>query len=127
MKTAVIILGHGSRGGGDDSALRRIVEEVRRSGGKIIEYAFLQYSQPSADAALERCIEQGAKEIVIVPFFLQAGVHVMKDVPAFLEKAKGQHPTVEIRMSDPVGTHPLMAKIVADLARGIEKDVRSKE
>ena len=116
MKKAVIILGHGSRGGGNDTALKRIAEELQRSAGEItIEYGFLQYAQPSADAALDRCIAQGVKEIVIVPFFMQAGGHVTRDIPAFLDKARARHPECDIRSTDYVGAHPLMTKIVMDL------------
>ncbi len=116
MKTAVIILGHGSRGGRDDTALRRIAEEVQQSGGgEIVEYAFLQYAQPTAAAALDRCINQGAQKIVIVPFFLQSGAHVTMDVPAFIEKARKQHPLLDIRMTGHVGSNPLMTQIVMDL------------
>ncbi len=117
MKTAVIILGHGSRGGGNDAALKRIVEALRRSSGvDIIEYAFLQYAQPTADAALDRCIRQGANEIVIVPFFMQAGAHVTRDIPDFIRKARTQYPECDIRSTDHVGAHPLMTQIVMDLA-----------
>ena len=85
MKTAVIILGHGSRGNGNDAAIKRVVEAIKMSRSReIVEYAFLQYVQPTPDEALDRCIKQGAKEIVIVPFFMQAGAHVTKDIPDFL-------------------------------------------
>jgi sirohydrochlorin ferrochelatase len=118
MKTAVIILGHGSRGDGNDAAVKRIVAAIRESGaGDIVEYAYLQYVQPTPEEALDRCIQQGAKKIVIVPYFMQAGVHVTMDIPAFLEKAKKQYPTLDIRVTDFVGAHPLMEQIVADLIR----------
>jgi sirohydrochlorin ferrochelatase len=116
MKKAIIILGHGSRGGGDDAALKRIAEELQQSAGEtIIEYAFLQYAQPSADAALDRCIAQGAKKIVIIPLFMQDGGHVTRDVPAFVDKARSLHPECDIRSTDYVGAHPLMTQIVMDL------------
>jgi sirohydrochlorin ferrochelatase len=115
MKKAVIILGHGSRGVGNDTALIRIAENLQRSGAEIIEYAFLQYAQPTADAALDRCITRGAKEIVIVPFFMQEGTHVTRDIPDFLDKARAQHPDCDIRLTDYVGAHPLMTQIVMDL------------
>jgi sirohydrochlorin ferrochelatase len=116
MKKAVIILGHGSRSGGNDPTLKRIAEELQRSAGEtIIEYAFLQYAQPSADVALDRCIKQGAKKIVIIPFFMQAGGHVTRDIPAFLDKARSQHPECDIRSTNYVGVHPLMSRIVMDL------------
>jgi sirohydrochlorin ferrochelatase len=116
MKTAVIILGHGSRGNGNDAAIKRVVEAIKMSRSHdIVEYAFLQYAQPTPDEALDRCLRQGAKEIVIVPFFMQSGVHVTQDIPVFLEKARKQHPAFEIRVTDYVGAHPLMTQIVMDL------------
>mgnify|MGYP001594841876 CR=1 FL=1 len=118
MKTAVIILGHGSRGDGNDAAVKRIAASIRESAGSdIAEYAFLQYAQPTPEDALDRCIRQGAEKIVIIPFFMQAGVHVAKDIPALLEKAKQKHPALDIRVTDYVGAHPLMEQIVADLIR----------
>lgn len=118
MKTAVIILGHGSRGDGNDEAIKQIVAAIRESiSSDIVEYAFLQYAQPTPDEALDRCIRQGAKKIVIIPFFMQSGVHVTKDVPVFLDIAKKQHPKLDIRLTDYVGAHPLMKQIVADLIR----------
>ncbi len=118
MKMAVIILGHGSRGDGNDAAVKRIVASIRESvSSDIVEYAYLQYVQPTPEEAVDQCIQQGAKKIVIVPFFLQAGVHVRRDIPAFLEKAKKQHPTLDFRVTDYVGAHPLMEQIVADLIR----------
>jgi sirohydrochlorin ferrochelatase len=123
MKTAVMIIGHGSRDTGGDSAVKRIVEAIKTSSSsEIVEYAFLQYVQPTPDEALDRCIRQGATKIVIVPFFMQPGVHVTRDIPAFLEKAKKQHPAMDIRVTDYVGAHPLMQRIVIDLVGKTEGD-----
>ncbi len=116
MKTAVIILGHGSRSEGADEAVRRVVAEARKRGShKIVEYAFLQYVDPAPHEALEECIRQGAGKVVIVPFFLQPGAHVTKDLPNFVEKAKRQHPDIAITVTEFVGNHPLMTDIVIDL------------
>ncbi len=117
MKTAVVILGHGSRSGGADQAIKRVAAEIKRAGNfEIVEHAFLQYVRPSPHEALEKCIRQGANKIVIVPFFMQPGAHVTKDIPAFLEKTRKQHPTLDIIMTGFVGDHPLMTDIVLDLA-----------
>jgi len=118
MKTAVIILGHGSRSGGADETVKRVAAEVKKSGGhEIVEYAFLQYVKPALQDALEYCIRQQAKTVVIVPFFMQPGVHVTKDIPAFVEKAKKEHPAIDIKTTDCVGSHTLMAKIVEELVK----------
>ncbi len=116
MKTAVIILGHGSRSGGADETVKRVAAEVKKSGShEIVEYAFLQYVKPAPHDALENCIRQQAKKVVLVPFFMQPGAHVTKDIPAFVEKAKKEHPDIDIKTTDFVGSHNLMAKIVEDL------------
>jgi sirohydrochlorin cobaltochelatase len=109
MKTAVIILGHGSRSGGADETVKRVAAKIQKSGGSE------QYVQPTPREALEHCIRQRAKKIVIVPFFMQPGAHVRRDIPAFVEMAKKEHPDIDIMATDFVGSHPLMGKIVEDL------------
>ena len=117
MKTAVIILGHGSKSRDADEAIRRVAAEVKGLGGyDIVEHAFLQYMQPGLEKALEQCIRQDAQKIVIVPFFMQSGGHVARDIPELAGKARKQYPAIDIVVTDYVGAHPLMAKIVVDLA-----------
>jgi sirohydrochlorin ferrochelatase len=118
MKTAVIILGHGSRSGGADETVKRVVAEVKESGGhEIVEHAFLQYTTPTPQNAIENCIRQQVQKIVIVPYFMQSGAHVTRDIPELVDKARKQHPDLDIVVTDYVGAHPLMAKIVEDLVQ----------
>jgi len=128
VKTAVIILGHGSRNEGADEAIKRITAEVKRAGNFVlVEHAFLQYVQPTLPETLETCIRQGANNIVIVPFFMQAGAHVTRHIPDLVEKAKKRHPGVTIAVTDYAGTHPLMTKIVEDLVRKSDCGMRNAE
>jgi sirohydrochlorin ferrochelatase len=128
VKTAVVILGHGSRSGGADQAIKRIAAEVKRAGNfGIVEHAFLQYVQPTLPETLETCLRQGANNIVIVPFFMQPGAHVTKDIPAFLGKARKQHPNLGIIVTDFVGNHPLMTEIVLDLVKKSDCGMRNAE
>jgi sirohydrochlorin ferrochelatase len=118
VKTAVIILSHGSRSGNADRAIRKVVEELRNIGGRMdVEHAFLQYVPPTLQEVLERCIGKKADRIVIVPFFLQEGTHVIRDIPELVHLARKQNPSVTIVVTDYVGAHPLMARIVEDLVK----------
>ena len=122
MKTAVIILGHGSRSGKADEQIKHVAAEVRKSfGSAIVEHAFLQYAKPGAEEVLEQCIRLGASKVVIVPFFLQPGAHVAKHIPELREKAKKLHPDVDIKVTGFAGSHPLMIDIVLGLLRGDER------
>jgi sirohydrochlorin ferrochelatase len=88
----------------------------------VVEHAFLQYVSPSLQDVLSRCVGQKVDRIVIVPFFLQAGAHVTKDIPELVEKAHKQYPSVDIIVTGYVGAHPLMARIVEDL---VESSIES--
>lgn len=116
MKKAVIILGHGSRAEGAGEALVTLAAMMRGAEGRRrVEHAFLQYAPPALDDAVRRCTDQGASEIVIVPFFVQTGAHVTKDIPARVEELRKRYPAVRFRVTDHVGGHPLMARIVEEL------------
>jgi len=117
VRTAVIILGHGSRNTGSETAVHAVVAEMKKGGHAIVEHAFLQYVSPTLQEALDRCIGQRVGRIVIVPFFLQAGAHVTRDIPALVAEARKAYPGIDIVVTDYVGTHPLMAKIVEELVK----------
>jgi len=118
VKTAVIILGHGSRSKNADTAIRAVVDGIKRvSEFTVVEHAFLQYVPPTPQEVIERCVGQNVDRIVIVPFFLQAGAHVTRDIPELIEKARKRHPEIEIMVTDYVGAHPLMANVVEELVK----------
>jgi len=121
VRTAVIILGHGSRSTGSETALRAVVAAMKKSGHAVVEHAFLQYVSPTPQEVLARCIGQRAERIVIVPFFLQAGAHVIRDIPALVAEARKAHPGIDIVVTNYVGAHPLMAKVVEELVRASDK------
>lgn len=118
MKKAVIILGHGSRHPDADETVRRVAAQVRNiNSNEIVAHAFLQYGKPGPEEVIDQCVKQGAEIVVIVPFFLQSGAHVAKDVPALLEMSRSRYPTLTFTATNPAGSHPLMADIVIDLIR----------
>jgi len=116
VRTAVIILGHGSKNSRADDTIREITATVKRLGAyAVVEHAFLQHTAPSPQDALESCIQQNVDRIVIVPLFMQAGAHVSKDIPSLAEQAKKKYPKIDFIVTDYAGSHPLMAEIVVDL------------
>jgi sirohydrochlorin ferrochelatase len=118
MKTAIIVLGHGSRRQESGEPFADLMTAVRSAGNfEIVEHAFLQYSVPTIDDAVGSCLKRGVGKVVIVPFFVQPGAHVMKDIPELLEKLRRRHPGILFTLTDYVGSHPLMVDIVVDLAK----------
>lgn len=116
MKTAVIILGHGSRRQGAGDPLAGIADAVRATGKYVaVEHGFLQYAPPTLADAAGRCAGQGAERIVIVPFFVQPGNHVTTDIPEQVDALRKRYPGVDFAVTGHVGGHPMMAKIVEEL------------
>jgi sirohydrochlorin ferrochelatase len=121
VRTAVIILFHGSRAEGADETAQRIAADVGRRGNfGVVTAAFLQHVKPDLMEAVHACVRQGAGKIVVVPFFLQMGMHVTADIPVLMERVKKQYPDLPIVTTSAVGSHPLMAEIVVELARELE-------
>lgn len=116
MKTAVIILGHGSRHGGAGDPMAALADAVRPAGGRfLVAHAFLQYAPPTLAEAAASCVAQGAERIVVVPYFVLPGAHVARDIPEEVEALKKSYPGVRFAVTAHVGAHPLMAKIVEEL------------
>ncbi|OGW42228.1 MAG: hypothetical protein A2X57_01420 [Nitrospirae bacterium GWD2_57_8] len=81
----------------------------------MVEPAYLQHAQPGLADAVEAVVRRGAERIVIVPFFMLPGAHVTADIPAHVNSMRARYPAVEFSVTGPVGAHPLMATIVAEL------------
>lgn len=114
-KMAVLLMGHGSRVAEANDALRVIAEQVRQAGGfEIVEVSFRELHEPDIQTGIDRCVEQGAGRILLYPYFLFAGAHVLEDLPDEMEQAKKRYPGLEMTMGQPLGTHPKLGEIVCD-------------
>lgn len=113
MKTAVLLMGHGSRIAEANDALREIAEMVRKQTGcPIVEVAFRELHEPSIQIGIDRCVEQGAQRILLYPYFLFAGAHVLQDLPEEMEEAAKRHEGLEMILGPPLGVHPKLAEVV---------------
>jgi sirohydrochlorin ferrochelatase len=120
VKTAVILLGHGSRAAEGNTALADVAGIINEIGGVEVIPAYLQFCSPSLSESLKKAAADGAGKIIVVPYFLYSGNHVTQDIPEELETLKREHPEVEIIMTDNLGAHRKLAEIVLERIKGIE-------
>jgi sirohydrochlorin ferrochelatase len=119
--TALLLIAHGSRVAEANADLERLAAALRARGPyRVVECSYLELAQPDIAAGAERCVAAGAKRVLLIPYFLSAGVHVTRDLEAARDQLAAQHRTVAFRLADPIGLHPLMAEIV--LQRATEAD-----
>jgi sirohydrochlorin ferrochelatase len=121
MTTALLLIAHGSRRAEANADLLRAVEDLRRRGPyAAVEAAFLELASPSVPDGAAACVAGGARRVILIPYFLAAGVHVRRDLSAFREAFARQYPEVEFRLAEPLGPHPLLLDVVAERAREAE-------
>ena len=112
---AILLIDHGSR----EPAANAVVEEIAaalraRLPGRLVEVAHLELAPPGFAEAVARCVERGARELVVQPFFLAPGRHSAQDVPRLAAEAAKRHPGVSIRVAEPLGAHPALVEAVLD-------------
>ena len=62
MKTALLLIAHGSREPEANADLHHVVEAMRQRGQfDLVEAAFLELAEPDIDAGGSRCVELGAR------------------------------------------------------------------
>ena len=116
MQTALLLIAHGSRQPEANADLHHVADGLRCRGHAVVE-AFLELAEPGIDEGGRRCVEQGAGRVVLVPYFLSAGVHVRRDLSEARARLAARFPAVEFRLAEPLGRHPLLLDVVAERAR----------
>lgn len=118
MATALLLIAHGSREAQANSDLHFVWAGMRDRGEfDIVEAAFLELAEPDGDTAGSACVKQGAERVVLLPYFLSAGVHVRRDLSDLRRRLAERHPHVEFVLAEPLGQHPLLLEVVLDRAR----------
>ena len=120
MKTALLLIAHGSREAEANADLHHMVEALRqRREFELVEACFLELAEPDIDAGAGHCVTQGAGQVILLPYFLSAGVHVRRDLTAARQRLAERFPQVDFRLADPLGRHPLLVEVVAERAREV--------
>lgn len=114
---AILLFSHGSVLCGAERNLLELTRRMRERGdAPIVEVGFLNYTEPSFEEAVMRCVDQGATRIAISPYFLIPGKFVVKDLPVEIERAREQYPSVEFSVAEVIGFHPSLADAILDSA-----------
>ncbi len=116
-ETTVVLVGRGSSdpdANAEHVKVARLLQEGRGLAG--VEPAFISLAEPSVPAALERARRLGAQRIVVLPYFLFAGVLPSRTQ----EQARGwasEHPGLDVRCAEVIGPEPALAELVLERAQ----------
>lgn len=100
----IILVDHGSKFAEANALLVKVVALFRNvTGAPIVEAAHMELTAPTLRDAFDACVAQGAKEVVIHPYFLAPGRHGGEDIPRLAAEAGAAHPGVSYRVTAPLG------------------------
>jgi sirohydrochlorin ferrochelatase len=116
--TALLLIAHGSRRPEANADLEHVAGVLRARGEyAFVQSAYLEMCEPGIVAGGEMCVAAGATRVVLLPYFLSAGVHVVEDLSAARDELARRYPEVAFVLAEPLGRHPLLAEVVAERAR----------
>ena len=84
---SLILVAHGSRRAASNDEIRELTERLaRQADGAFgrVSCAFLELAEPSIPDGIEQAVRAGAREVIVLPYFLSAGRHVAEDIPGLV-------------------------------------------
>ena len=116
--TGVLVISHGSRLPETIKEIKVLCAAIKKQSRlAIVEYAFLELAPPDIAEGITICVRKGASKVIILLNFLNAGLHVNKDIPGIVHQSRRQHPKVKIVISGPIGQHKGIPKLFVDVIK----------
>ena len=106
---AVLLIAHGSRHAAANDDLFAFAERLAGRGDHaIVEASFLELAEPDIRTGGARCVAGARRVCSMVPYFLSAGVHLIRDLTAAARRAGRPPPGRDLPARRPPGPHPLL-------------------
>lgn len=128
MRPAIILVDHGSREPAANAVLEQLAERLRiRLPERSIHVAHMEHGPPFLGDAIEACRAEGAREIIVHPYFLTPGRHSSQDIPRLVAEAAARVPELTLRVTEPLGVHEGIVDAICDrIAQVSERGDRSR-
>ena len=112
----LLIIAHGSRRSASNKEVSTLVSKVAAEQNLTVDnvaLAFLEFAEPCIEVALEDCLKRGVGEVVVLPYFLSAGNHVVNDIPYEVSKVQDKWPDKQITILPHLGASVAMPALLA--------------
>lgn len=111
----IVIVDHGSRREESNAMLEEVARLfadrfMQRYG--IVEPAHMELAEPSIRTAYAKCVERGARRVVVCPFFLGPGKHWTSDIPRLTAQAASEFPESNYHVAMPLGIDDLILELL---------------
>jgi sirohydrochlorin ferrochelatase len=94
---AIILLGHGSRVPDAGKEMERAAELLKEKYGlEMVKSCNMSRLGPHFPETLEECARNGAKEVIVIPYFLNMGLHIRLDIPEMMQEEALKYPDIKL-------------------------------
>lgn len=116
---ALLLVAHGSRRKQSNDEVMVLAERLKDHCGEqfgIIHGAFLELAEVLIPEGIDKCINDGATSIRVLPYFLNSGRHVVEDIPNIVNESKQKYPAMDISVAPHLGASAMMVDLLVACA-----------
>jgi sirohydrochlorin ferrochelatase len=112
-RTAIILIGHGSRVPASGSDMEKVAVGLRNdSDHVIIETCYMSRMKPFFSETLKKVIDAKVDKVMVIPYFLHSGLHLVLDIPKMIQENAEKYPDVKIVYGKHLGYDDAMVTLV---------------
>jgi len=116
---ALLLIAHGSRRKQSNDEVVVLAERLKQKCSEqygIIHAGFLELAETLIPDGIKKCVDDGATSIIVLPYFLNSGRHVVVDIPNIVAAARPEYPGVDIKIAQHLGASELMLELLITTA-----------
>ena len=112
---ALLLVAHGSRRKQSNDEVVLLTNKLRNNCSQqynIVNAAFLELAEVLIPDGIKQCVDEGASSIIVLPYFLNSGRHVVEDIPNIVNDCKVNYPDTIISIASHLGASSLMIDLL---------------
>jgi len=116
---ALLLIAHGSRRQQSNDEVVLLSEKLKINCDnqyEIIHAGFLELADVLIPDGIKKCVDDGATSIVVLPYFLNSGRHVIEDIPRIVDEVRPLYPQTEIKLAPHLGASEMMMELLMSSA-----------
>lgn len=111
---SLILFAHGARDPRWKEPFLRLQQLTQAQRPDItVSLAFLELMEPRLPELVKQLVQDGCKEVTVVPIFFGQGGHVLRDLPVMVDQLKQDYPDVDIKSVAAVGENADVLNAIA--------------
>lgn len=111
----LILIAHGSRVAKAAEEMEQLVEKVQRQlTAYSVKEAYMEIQSPGLLETIEGFVNEGLKEIDVLPLFFFEGRHMRDDIPAQVKECQEKYSDCKIKLLPYIGSSDFFAGALID-------------